>query len=202
MLGIFSTTIFKLSIFFNLRWSALNCSNTPTTADPSCHVLNLLGSVSQSWFMLSLIIKGSGTPLLKCFWDFARNINFSRDVSLCVLLDWATRVCDLTTVYTFTIEICYFFLIYWILSCVVIFLSNFIILFCSSSIELHASQIKNSGFSMLWIFLNRSLLQGWIWHWLNFRRWHHASSNKLRLNSKCWLIRWVWNEGVYNQDQR
>lgn len=84
MVGIFSTAIFKLSILFDLSWSALNCSDTPTTTDPSCHVLNILGSVSQSWFMLSLIIKGSGTPLLKCFWDFAGNINVLRDVSLCV----------------------------------------------------------------------------------------------------------------------
>lgn len=77
------------------------------------------------------------------------------------------------------------------------FLKTFTILFCSSSTELRASQIKNSRLSMLWIFFDRSVLQGWIWLWLNFRKWHRASSSKLRLNSKCWLTRWIWNEVTY-----
>lgn len=38
-------------------------------------------------------------------------MNVSIDVSLCVLLDWATRVYELTTIYSFTMEICHFLLI-------------------------------------------------------------------------------------------
>lgn len=46
------------STYVEVLWIAV----TPTTTDPSCHVLSILGSVSQSWFVLSLIIKGSEMP--------------------------------------------------------------------------------------------------------------------------------------------
>lgn len=79
-----------------------------------------------------------------------------------MLLDWATRVYELTTIYFFTTEIHHFFLIILLDTQLLLFLKTFIIFLCNSSTELHVSQIKNSRLSMLWIFFDRSVLRGWI----------------------------------------
>lgn len=52
-----------ISILFSFLGSASNFSGTPMSADPFCHMLSILGSLSQSWFMLNWIIKDSEMPL-------------------------------------------------------------------------------------------------------------------------------------------
>lgn len=122
-----------ISILFSFRGSASNFSDTPTSTDPFCHMLSSLGSLSQSWFMLNWIIKGSEMPLQNAVGILVETLMFQFCVScwiglyvrmslqLFIPLPWEDAV---------SLK-----LLYWLFSCYFWVVVAFILLSCCSSIK-------------------------------------------------------------------